>query len=261
MLRVIPILFVSFVLWLPIASADEFTSSDFKILEPVISPAGYSTSSSYILVSTVSQIAIGTSTSASFEARSGFLYFPAPSSASTPTPTPTPAPAPVGGGGILGMVGLLFGLPTTVPLPHLPIQISRCGISDFNCDEATDLADISSFLFLISYAPEGNPADVNSDGVINLADASIVFSGWTGIAYQPPPAFFEREIIRRGAASVVSPFSPQGQIVRRPAGLQKETAHIGKTEVAGSANILMEAISFVAGGVLRIWHYFSDIVK
>ena len=45
--------------------ADEFTSSGFKILEPVLQPAGYSTSDGYTLIGTIAQLAIGTSTAQS----------------------------------------------------------------------------------------------------------------------------------------------------------------------------------------------------
>src|SRR3989338_6196827 len=62
------------------AKADEFTSSSFKILEPVLQPAGYSTSSGYSLIGTISQIAIGTSTASSFNLSGGFLFFPFASS-------------------------------------------------------------------------------------------------------------------------------------------------------------------------------------
>ena len=65
--------------------AQEFQSTNFKTLDPVIYPAGYSTSTSYQLHSTVSQISISTSTSAtSFKINSGFLYFPF---VSKPTPS------------------------------------------------------------------------------------------------------------------------------------------------------------------------------
>ena len=59
-----------------LARADEFTSSDFKVLEPVLQPAGYSSSTSYILISTIAQMAIGTSTATAFNLAGGFLYYP-----------------------------------------------------------------------------------------------------------------------------------------------------------------------------------------
>jgi hypothetical protein len=58
------------------ASADEFTSSSFRVLDPVIYPAGYGTSSDYQLWSSVSQLGIGTSTATSFTVHGGFLPFP-----------------------------------------------------------------------------------------------------------------------------------------------------------------------------------------
>ncbi len=59
--------------------ATDFTSSSFTVHDPVLYPAGYATSSSYSLTSTIAQIAAGTSTTAvgsAREGRSGFEYFP-----------------------------------------------------------------------------------------------------------------------------------------------------------------------------------------
>ena len=61
---------------IPVALATDYSSASFRIMDPVLMPAGYSTSSSYSLTSTVAQIAIGTSTSGLWEDRSGFEYFP-----------------------------------------------------------------------------------------------------------------------------------------------------------------------------------------
>lgn len=60
--------------------AEELRSSNFRILEPVIFSSGFSTSSSFQLHGTISQIAIGTSTASSFQVGSGFLFFPFASS-------------------------------------------------------------------------------------------------------------------------------------------------------------------------------------
>ncbi len=259
MIRVIRVLLVSLVLWAPLALADEFTSSSFKVLDPVVFPSGYSTSSTYSLWGTVSQLAIGTSTSAGFQARSGFLYFPAPTSASTPAPTPTGGGA--GGGGILGMVGLLFKPPRT--LPPVPFQISKCGVSDFNCDEATDLADISSFLFLIGYSPYGNPADVNSDGSIDLVDASIMLSHWSGAAYVAPS--FPTGVApseRGGEAGTASVFIAQGGSRGPGGGLQKETISVRKAEAPGRIiEMLAKPFTFISDVVLRVWRFLINIAQ
>ncbi len=56
--------------------AEEFTSSSYKVLDPALSPSGFATSSSYQLWSSLSETAVGTSSSASYQAKSGFLSFP-----------------------------------------------------------------------------------------------------------------------------------------------------------------------------------------
>lgn len=58
------------------AQADEFRSTNFISSEPVIFSGSYGTSSSFALIGSIAQIAIGTSTSAGFGINSGFLYFP-----------------------------------------------------------------------------------------------------------------------------------------------------------------------------------------
>jgi len=66
--------------------ADEYTSTDYKVSEPVMFSGGFSSSTDFQLFGAISQISIGTSTSASFGVNSGFLYFPF---VSTPTVSAT----------------------------------------------------------------------------------------------------------------------------------------------------------------------------
>ncbi|OGG47355.1 hypothetical protein A3D66_03230 [Candidatus Kaiserbacteria bacterium RIFCSPHIGHO2_02_FULL_50_9] len=56
--------------------AAEFSASNFRVKDPVITPGGYGTSSSYQLFGTISQIGLGTSTATGFNVLSGFLGFP-----------------------------------------------------------------------------------------------------------------------------------------------------------------------------------------
>ncbi|MEK7082687.1 MAG: hypothetical protein AAB972_00825, partial [Patescibacteria group bacterium] len=70
---VIVILTASFAVFV---SADEFTSSSFRVLDPVIYPAGYGTSTDYQLWSSLAQLGIGTSTATNFTVHGGFLPFP-----------------------------------------------------------------------------------------------------------------------------------------------------------------------------------------
>lgn len=158
------------------ARATEFTSTDFQALDPVIFPAGYSTSSSYALWSTISQIAIGTSTSDMFEVRSGFLYFPAPAAA--PSPTPAAASAPIASGNITGSIVVTF-LRTFLPPVVTPIVVRPCTpITDLNCDGRVGLTDLSIFLYL-SEKPALAIADFNSDGKVGVGDISVMFFDWT----------------------------------------------------------------------------------
>ena len=74
------------------AYADEFISTDYRMLDPVIQPAGYATSSGYQLWSTLAEVVLGTSTASSFSLGAGFLRFPL---ATKPTVTATAGAAQV----------------------------------------------------------------------------------------------------------------------------------------------------------------------
>ena len=58
------------------ASAEEFSATDFRVKDPVITPGGYGSSASYRLFGNISQVALGTSTATGFTVLSGFLGFP-----------------------------------------------------------------------------------------------------------------------------------------------------------------------------------------
>lgn len=63
------------------AYSEEFTSTGYKVLEPIMDAGGgYGSSTSFKLFGTISQISIGTSTAASFNLNAGFLFFPFASS-------------------------------------------------------------------------------------------------------------------------------------------------------------------------------------
>lgn len=71
-----------------VALADEFTSTDYRLLDPVVSPGGYGTSASFQLWGSLGEVGPGTSSSASFGGASGFLTFPF---VSTPVINATPS--------------------------------------------------------------------------------------------------------------------------------------------------------------------------
>ena len=58
------------------SNADEYDSSSFRIMDPVIVPSGFATSSGFQLWSTISEIAQGLSSSTSFMVGGGFLNLP-----------------------------------------------------------------------------------------------------------------------------------------------------------------------------------------
>mgnify|MGYP001568301025 CR=1 FL=1 len=58
------------------ALAQEFVGSSLKIIDPVIEPSNYSTSTAFGLWGVLGQLAVGTSTSLGFGVNSGFLFFP-----------------------------------------------------------------------------------------------------------------------------------------------------------------------------------------
>ncbi|MEZ0208660.1 MAG: hypothetical protein ACAH17_00580, partial [Candidatus Paceibacterota bacterium] len=69
-----------------VAQALELTSSSFRITDPTLQPAGYSTSTGFQLWGTLSELAEGFSSSTSFTLGTGFLRFPM---VSTPVVTAT----------------------------------------------------------------------------------------------------------------------------------------------------------------------------
>ena len=74
--RVLFALLISLALIVP-AGATEYTGTEFKIVDPVISVGGARvTSTTYTVLSSFGQVAVGTSTSASYRVRSGFEFFP-----------------------------------------------------------------------------------------------------------------------------------------------------------------------------------------
>ena len=81
-------LFPIITLWgiVSFAFAQEFISTDFKVLDPVVMPGGYSTSTDYTVTGVITQIAISTSTATGFGVNAGYLFFPF---VSAPTVTAT----------------------------------------------------------------------------------------------------------------------------------------------------------------------------
>jgi hypothetical protein len=60
--------------------SQEFSSSNYTVLDPVMNAGGYGTSTNFSLLGVISQISNGPGTSASFGDNAGFLYYPSVSS-------------------------------------------------------------------------------------------------------------------------------------------------------------------------------------
>jgi len=104
---------------------------------------------------------------------------------SAPSASPSPSPSSSQDNQAAGSVTFLPPIPKPIfPLLTPPSEIKRCGDADFLCDKVTDITDFSSFLYLSGFSPINNPADINRDGAIDIADASIMFYHWSepGIA-------------------------------------------------------------------------------
>jgi len=59
-----------------IVYSDEYTTTNFKVLDPVMDAGGFGSSASFNLFGVISQISNGSSVSTSFGDNAGFLYFP-----------------------------------------------------------------------------------------------------------------------------------------------------------------------------------------
>ncbi|OGZ95821.1 MAG: hypothetical protein A3A28_06000 [Candidatus Sungbacteria bacterium RIFCSPLOWO2_01_FULL_47_32] len=181
-----------------LAYAIEYTSSNFKVLDPVldVSAGPLATSASYANLTAVGQTAIGRSTSGSFRLLSGFLYFFQPTPSVLP-PEPSPQPPNSGGGG--GPPGIITYfppflqkiikpfLPSPVPVPPPILAPVACSTgkdnfdrADLDCDGKVNFADLS---ILFYYLPRttilSRIADINGDGRLDYTDLSIMFNEWT----------------------------------------------------------------------------------
>jgi hypothetical protein len=74
-----------------------------------------------------------------------------------------------------GTIGVLT--PPTPPSP--PPCDGRGNVGDLNCDQHTNLQDVSIMLFYFGKNEFPAYLDLNGDGKINLVDFSILLFNWT----------------------------------------------------------------------------------
>jgi hypothetical protein len=70
-----------------VSFAQDFSSTNFTVQNPIIAPGGFSSSANFNLLGVFSQFSIGTSTAAAYGINAGFLYYPF---VSTPAVSATP---------------------------------------------------------------------------------------------------------------------------------------------------------------------------
>ena len=251
-----------------LAVATEYTSTSFKVVDPVISVGGgLSTSASYSLQRSVGQPAIGLSNATSWAVKGGFLYFGDVAIASTPTPTPTPT-LPLGGGppGIIPPPPPFGGFPpVAIPFrPPLPAPVGKCGMADFNCDGKVDIADFSAFLYLSDFAHQSNPADLN-DGSISLADTSVLFYYWSERAVFKRPSFAEVPDFRLPVLSDTQGEGIRAIVQGRKAprfGIQEESAvSLVKTATSTILVLISKAINIITALVSGLLRILWNVVK
>lgn len=155
------------------------TSTSFEIENPVfLESGGISTSASFQHISSTGELTIGEVSATNFVGQLGWLYFPAV----TEDEDEDDGSAESGGGGSSG--GFVFpyfpGLdPDFVPPP---VPEGECKPADFDCDGLIDIADLSILLYYAKFAEDTGEViayyDLSQDGEIDIRDISIMFYYW-----------------------------------------------------------------------------------
>lgn len=250
------IAFFAFFAWAARAHAQEISSDNFRIPASGvgISEGGEMTSASFRLKGTVQDIGPGIVSGDSFTVSGGIvpvLTDPTTSAASSPSASETAT----GGGGLLGLgevIGRLL-VPKTKDLPLLTRTMSVCGVGDFSCDDAVDLADLSAFLYLTGFAATGNPADFNQDGRVDLADASILFASWSmRVSSVPSDAGIPTSVsVGRESKDIFIFGSPRVRVP--PRGIQ----HEGRAELLGATQQTSGVIQKFWDAIRKILDFFG----
>jgi len=153
--------------------AEEFTSTDFKILDPVLNAGGYFTSMDFILRGSISEISIGTSTAASFGINAGFLFYP---EASVPTLTASAGTSQVtltwtSSSGFLGWTvsGYNIGRSTASGGPY-----TYTSVGNVLTAIVTELTNGTTYYFIV------RPEDFYSNSIATSSEVSATPAGAGG---------------------------------------------------------------------------------
>ena len=164
----------------PLALATDYSSTNFKVTNPVIEElGGFSTSTNFQLIGSIPYIAPVRSTSTSYGNNPGFLGYPSSTASttasSTPSSTSATPPGSFGGGAGETPVPPEPGKPKPKPDEKVRKRV------DFNRDGRVDFIDFSILLYY--FDKQGSiivPFDLNDDGVVDVVDISIFMYYWDG---------------------------------------------------------------------------------
>ncbi len=247
-MRLRVLIIFSIVLFWPVFSfATEYTGTNFKVLDPILS-SGWgeqSTSNSYKLIGAIGQISIGLSESTAYGLKSGFLYWSEPAAAAAEEAAPS-----AGGGD--GIIMTLLRQFVPYEAPAAPPEILPCAqATDLNCDGKIGLADFSIFLYL-GPKPAPNPADFNKDKRIDARDLSILFFKWTErlFAFVPDKKLAQEEGSAKEVQQRFAP--PESAVVSEILAPEKEAE-------APAPNIFEKATQFVGQVFEKIANFFKSI--
>lgn len=271
-------------------NATEFTSSSYKVLDPVIDVASgpRAATTSFTLLTAVGQPAIGRSTSDTYNLLSGFLYFFEPASAPPPTPPPPPPPPPFGGGPIFPPITYFppiiplfppIAIPPIIPplIPSLPPLIppfipegcvpGENGIprADLNCDGNVNLVDFSVFMYFLPRPIEiSRLADITKDKIIDLVDLSVMFSEWTERAVSfvnggDAPGVSDKEERAGGLEKLKDVFAKGKDILERAEDVFSEEKY---ESIAGGAGVSGRdgVLTTTAGKTWSVWVFLALVI-
>ncbi len=168
------LLMLSIAVAVPLLSkADNYTSTNFNVANPVIEElGGYATSTNFRLWGNIPYISPVIGTSTSYSNRPGFLASGTSSIATTSTST-------AGGSGAGGTSGPLPEPEPAKTKPPVTGKIkARC---DFNKDGKCSFVDFSILLYYFDKTGDRIKLyDLSDDGVVDIVDLSIFMYYWDG---------------------------------------------------------------------------------
>ncbi len=221
--------------------AVNYTSDNFKIVDPMVNYGGVVNSSSdnFKLIAELSESAVGSSSNGTFNLNSGSLFF----SVGASTPTAGPAVSPANG----NYSSYLDSLNKLGIFPLLPTEAKPCSIIfDLNCDGIVSLKDFSIFLAVQNRPASNNPADFNKDNKVDVKDLSILLSEWTGklLSFlEPVPGAFLTGPVKKLSFSGEASIS----VLKKPSKLPLSTSFSRKPIVVVESGFVGAAVRFFSG--------------